>query len=177
MPPSILFIGINFILGLVALPKSLNTHTIEPQYALAYHLTHIADNGPAAKKSIQWLQSCPTITPEETGPNSVIGSIIALEEMLSNQFDFVLTTLIHCGYDINEKDTIGLTPLHAAILYNNLKAVDVLIKLGADRELKLSDRAAEKTGELNALEFAKYLNKNRNNSLIINHLSQPPDSQ
>ena len=84
----------------------------------------------------------------------MLGSVIAGREQLDTKFIIVLTTVIKCGHDIEQRDSIGFTALHAAILYSDPIAVKALLELGANKDSVLTDQATAKFGKLSSIEFA-----------------------
>ena len=138
-----------------------------------YHVHYISQkNTFASTISELWLESCPVISKDEVEPNSVVGSVIAGRELLDTKFIFVLTTVINCGYDIEQRDNIGFTPLQAAILYSDPISVKALLKLGANKNSVLTNRAGTKFGELTSIEFAYKVKKP--NPLIVEYLAKVP---
>jgi len=62
---------------------------------------------------------------------------LVLHAVLENQLD-ILSFLIQQGCDINQADDSGMTPLHAAAINNNVKAVEIL--LSANAEVDIEDK-------------------------------------
>lgn len=63
------------------------------------------------------------------------------------------------GCSFNAHDTAtGLTPIHQAVLFNNVSLAEILIRHGADTRMKIQ-RPNSKTDNLNAREFAEFLQK------------------
>lgn len=121
-----------------------------------------------ARLLVKSWRSCP---PLQAGPESAIGFVVnaltadaaqgAAEEVRS-----VIVDLLAAGCDINEYSSFGRTPLMNAVLYADPKAVQMLLALGADPQLRLrpgsarstSPPAFEKSVEgLNCAEFAERL--------------------
>lgn len=143
------------------------------QQEFAYHLHYIGQKDTMLSSlSELWLESCPDIPEDNAEPNSLLGAVVAGREILDSKFDYVLSTMVNCGADIEKRDTIGFTPLHAAILYSDPIAVKKLLELGANKKAKLSLEAAEKYGAINAVEFASQA-KNPN-QIILEYLAKLP---
>lgn len=60
------------------------------------------------------------------------------------------------GADLDEKYD-GRTPLHNAVLYDDIELVQTLVRLGADPEERIQAPDREYDG-MNAVEYARYLN-------------------
>ena len=131
-----------------------------------YHLHYIGQKG-TIKGSLSelWLESCPDIPENDAEPNSLLGAVVAGREILNTKFHYVLSTMVNCGADIEQRDSIGFTALHAAILYSDPIAVKKLLDLGASKDTKLSHDAAKKYGSINSLSFAT-LSKNPNQEIL-----------
>jgi hypothetical protein len=138
-----------------------------------YHIHYISQkNSLRGYMSEMWLKTCPKISQESVEPNSAFGIVVAGREMLDDKFDFVMNILNECGHDINQRDSIGLTPLHSAILFSDLIAIQTVISLGANTKLMVAGNAAEKYGEIGYFEYAKKLGKTEPE--IIGYLSKLP---
>ena len=147
----------SIILILAILAVSYSTYLYTKQ-SLGYHIHYISQkNSIAGNLSELWLQTCPEVSDEAVEPNSIFGVVVAGREMLNEKFEPVMNTLIECGHDINKRDSIGLTPLHAAILYSDLIAVKSVLSFGANKELLLFGAVANKYGKLGFIEYAKIL--------------------
>ena len=131
-----------------------------------YHLHYIGKkNAIKGTLSELWLESCPDIPENDAEPNSLLGAVVAGREILDTKFHYVLSTMINCGANIDERDSIGFTPLHGAILYSDPIAVKKLLEFGANKDAKLSHDAAKKYGEVTSLEFASQA-KNPNQTIL-----------
>jgi Ankyrin repeat len=65
------------------------------------------------------------------------------------------------GCSFNAYDTTtGLTPIHQAVLFNNLSLAEILISNGADIRMQIR-RPSSKMNNLNAYEFAEFLQKKK----------------
>jgi ankyrin repeat protein len=138
-----------------------------------YHLHYIAqENSVLGTVSELWLESCPSIRADDAEPNSLLGAVVAGREILNSKFSTVLKIMIRCGADIEQRDSIGFTPLHAAILYSDPIAVNELLKLGANKKSKLINEAAKKYGAVDAIQFASQVQ--RSNETIIKYLVKLP---
>jgi hypothetical protein len=115
-----------------------------------------------ARASLLYLQTCPTIDPAEFKPNSVLGFVIAGREgMASAYLSALVKLMIRCGVDLNQVDSSGLTPMHAAVLYDDDESFGLLDSLGADPQKRLEHFAAERHGELTVAQFACLLAEKR----------------
>ena len=65
------------------------------------------------------------------------------------------------GCSFNAHDTAtGLTPIHQAVLFNNVSLAEILISNGADTRMQIR-RPDSKMHNLNAYEFAEFLQKKK----------------
>lgn len=62
-----------------------------------------------------------------------------------------------CSFNAHDPET-GLTPIHQAVLFNNVSLAEILMRHGADTRKKIQ-RPKSKTDNLNAREFAEFLQK------------------
>ncbi|WP_111976728.1 ankyrin repeat domain-containing protein [Algibacillus agarilyticus] len=135
-----------FIIAILVLVGITYTYTKQD---FGYHIHYISQkNTLRADLSEAWLKSCPEITQKSVEPNTAFGIVVAGRKMLRDKFELIMNTLGECGYDINRRDDVGLTPLHAAILYSDMIAVKAVVSLGANTDLLLNGNAAEKYGEI-----------------------------
>lgn len=111
-----------------------------------------------------------------------LGYILAISK--DNEVEKTIKYLrffLNKGIDINSIDGDGFSVLHKAILYNKPKAIAFLLSKGANPDVKIDMSAfygrvgVEQIDKLNALEYAIYLTKERNQdrSTIIAMLSKP----
>lgn len=138
-----------------------------------YHLHYISqENSVLGTVSELWLESCPNIPDDDAEPNSLLGVVVAGREILNSKFSTVLKIMVSCGADIEQRDSIGFTPLHAAILYSDPIAVNELLKLGANKKSKLTNEAAKKYGAVDSIQFASQVQ--RPNETILKYLVKLP---
>jgi hypothetical protein len=94
-------------------------------------------------------------------PTTPVGFVIAAWEKSDDDSSFVkmLELLLARGCDIDRYSDSGLTPLHSAVLFNNVRAVEALLRLGADPNLatEIDGRDARRPINLDARSFAEYL--------------------
>lgn len=70
----------------------------------------------------------------------------------------IINTAIAAGCRIDEADEMGMSPLNAAILYNEPELVALFLRNGADPYLKISS-AKPSIDQLNSFEFLELLGK------------------
>lgn len=70
----------------------------------------------------------------------------------------IINTAIAAGCRIDETDEMGMSPLNAAILYNEPELVALFLQNGADPYLKISS-AKPSIDQLNSFEFLELLSK------------------
>lgn len=103
-----------------------------------------------------------------------IGAMVALYGTPGLDNDVIIKIIdsaVKSGCNIHEPDNMGLSPLNAAILFNNSKLVLLLLNYGADPKLIISSSKPQING-LNSYEFAAYLtSKNQNREEISNVLN------
>ena len=127
------------------------------RFVFQTHISYLAEPETWTGKIVKaWYETCPH-TEDSYHPNSPIGVVIAGREMFGDQFESTLDTLLACNHKLDSKDSIGLTPLHSAIIIGDLESVKVLIEKGANREILLSGKVSEKYGQLTALGLAQAL--------------------
>ena len=75
-------------------------------------------------------------------------------------------SLIDSGAEVNARNVAGLTPLHAAVLEDDVKIADILISLGADPNI------GEGVNQITPLHYAV---SNGNAELVILLISSSAD--
>ncbi len=104
------------------------------------------------------LDHCPD---EDFHPTTPLGFIVAGWEQSGDaaRSERMLDLLLASGCAIDSYGGPGLTPLHSAILFNNLNAVQALLRRGADRNLRTAIQSGDdgRAIALDALAFAHYL--------------------
>ena len=87
------------------------------------------------------------------------------------------------GADPNVKNFQNMTPLHDAVIRNDLEIVKVLIKFGADPTIKNTkdgktpiDQAKDKEELLRVLKSSSYLHNNETKSIFTNGLKEEDQS-
>lgn len=104
------------------------------------------------------LDHCPS---EDFLPTTPVSFVVAGWEQTGEgeRFERLLGLLITRGCEIDSYSGRGLTPLHNAILFNNVSVVDALLRLGADRNLVTAIQSGDDDREitLDAISFARYL--------------------
>ena len=112
----------------------------------------------AARWMLRRLDHCPV---EDFHPTTPIGFIVAGWEKTDDngRSKELLDLLLARGCDIDSYGGRGLTPLHSAILFNNLDAVQALLRVGADSNLSTAIQSSDDGREiaLDAFAFAHYL--------------------
>ncbi len=82
-------------------------------------------------------------------PNKEINYITPLIQTINSKADTsIINLLIKYGADVNKQNESGYTPLMQSVFYNNIKAAKILLKNGANPEIK------DKKEEKNALDYA-----------------------
>lgn len=94
-------------------------------------------------------------------PNTAVGVIVASYPKIDlDTTSELLKSLKASGADISEYDGIGLTPLHAAALFNQPDMVELLLGLGANPDLprrQVPGQRQHPTVGLTALQYAEWL--------------------
>ena len=80
-----------------------------------------------------------------------------------------LQTLIIIGDNVNVVDEIGRTPLHIASLFGNVKAVEALLKAGADTGMKNTFQKSYGSGGHTALDLANERFMERSNEKRLDY--------
>ena len=139
------------------------------------HLSYLSKPNTFTGKAVYlWYETCPDVE-ESYYPNSVFGAVVAGREMFGDQFEVIIDILLKCKHDIDMYDSIGLTPLHAAILIGDLASVGILISKGSNKKVATKGEASEKYGELTALEFAEtFRGKSELHDSIFEYLAELP---
>ena len=103
--------------------------------------------------SLNYLKTCPE---GETGlpeGESLVGRLMvfytASDQALAD-------TLLKCGHSLEKADAYGLSPLHSAVLSENIEAVLYLISKGVDHNATISPEGNKHAGQT-VLEFAQDL--------------------
>lgn len=79
--------------------------------------------------------------------------IIAAQDPLAEGYDMAKTLIEKYGADVEVKDSIGKTPLHAAAMTGNLAIVELLLRNGADVNAVIEGQEIEITPLYVAIQF------------------------
>jgi hypothetical protein len=122
-----------------------------------------AEFGPVREIALWTLRRHDSCRDEDFLPASPIGFLIAGWDDGENgsRSAQLLEAMIDLGCNVNAVGASGLTPLHSAILFNNLPATTLLLHHGADPQLTTTiDKGEAKiTIGLDARAFAIYLDE------------------
>ncbi len=111
----------------------------------------------AATLGLRRFTRCPD---RDFAPSTAIGLLVAAwdDNVPPRRVRRLLGQLRNLGCDINERGTQGLTPLHSAILLNNVSAVSLLLEAGADPTVRTRLRRTDGgDGNYDAPAFAARL--------------------
>lgn len=95
-----------------------------------------------AAASMWRFNRCPEA---DFAPSTAIGMLVAAwdEHVPAARAEKLLERLQGLGCDINRQGARGLTPLHSAVLFNNLAAVETLLKSGANPQARVTIASAD----------------------------------
>ncbi len=165
------------VVSLVAILTSAYAMSVSRQSADLLIVQATTASAAPARMVARWMLSrldhCPD---EDFQPTTPIGFIVAgWGQADENQRSVdVLDLLLANGCDIDSYGDRGLTPLHSAILFNNLDAVRALLQRGADRNLRTAIQSSDGGRKIavDAIAFAHYLDSTGgdDHSAIIDEL-------
>jgi len=111
------------------------------------------------KLRVLGINECNLSFTEQNDTGSVINFLVSAyggEGVDNARVEMYITQFVKQGCSINDYDIAGMTPLHAAVLFNQPKLVTLLLENKADVTKKIN-RSGKRVDGMQPLKFAKYL--------------------
>lgn len=121
---------------------------------------HTSDKRAELEQSFQYSDAsqCHTKSPDGKDIN-IVNQLVAAHHLPTidgAQVMIALQEAVKRQCNMNERDKAGLTPLAAAVLFNDAEIVDFLLKHGAEIDAKI-ERAGSAVDGMNVSEFLDYI--------------------